>query len=86
MAQNNYTKLDEADKEYWESRDKYALLKENESVYGGQEYSIFLRVNGQLMMSLMDDYKYSQLLCQKMLLEGIAVFDNISDLQKWAKS
>lgn len=78
---DKYKILKQKDKKYWESPNKYAILKEVDIMI--EEYTIYANVNGKLMMVLYDDSDYVLVLCQKMIENGVRVFQNFRDLKEW---
>jgi hypothetical protein len=83
METNNNNFLNDFDTPYWKEPDRHALCKERKN--GIEFYSMF-QVEPVLMMKLCDDFEYASRLSKKMIENGVRVFDNYDEFDKWYKS
>lgn len=82
MEQNKEPQLFENDKHFWEDPVNHALLREKNG--DEQHYSMYI-LAPVFMMSLIDDMKYAEVLAQKMIENGVKVFDDFKELSEWSK-
>jgi hypothetical protein len=80
MEQNNNEIFNDADRPYWEEPERHALSKES---FNGIEYYTICQVKPVLAIMLCDDFNYANKLAEKMIKNGVRVFDSFQELNEW---
>lgn len=82
MEQNKIEEFEEMDNVYWEEPDNHALIKAN--LNGIQYYSI-ITLSPKLMTKLCDDLEYANKLANRMIEQGVKVFEDFETFFLWYK-
>lgn len=77
MEKDNDDLFDEFDKPNWEEPERHALVKENKD---GLEYYTIYQIKPIVMFMLCDDMDYAARLANKMIQNGVRVFDTFEDM------
>jgi hypothetical protein len=80
---NSNNEFEHADRIFWEEPDNYALVKKYRDD-GVLYYNIFM-VKPRVMMKLCDDFGYSLKLANKMIDNGVRIFEGFPEFNQWYK-
>jgi hypothetical protein len=78
---NSEDNFEPGDNIYWEQPGDYALTKENDNGVG--YYGIFGVARPTITMLVIDDFEYAVRLANKMIENGVRIFEDFKSLQQW---
>lgn len=80
MEQNNI-RFDETHQHFWEDPENHALLKETTD--DGKLYYSIYSLGTTFTMLLCDDLQYAKALAERMIENGVKIFENFKELYEF---